>query len=117
NGYVKTIMGRKRNLADINSSNGNRRKLAERMAVNTVIQGSAADMIKLAMINLYRRIEAEGLAMKMMLQVHDELVLEIPDIHKEQYIAIIEEEMVNAMKLDVPIVVDSGSGANWLEAK
>ncbi len=87
------------------------------MAVNTVIQGSAADMIKLAMINLHRRIEAEKLEMKMMLQVHDELVLEIPEAHMEQYVAIVVEEMTNAMKLDVPIVVDSGSGVNWLEAK
>jgi DNA polymerase-1 len=104
-------------LPEINSQNGNRRKLAERMAVNTVVQGSAADLIKVAMINLYRRIKNENLDLKMILQVHDELVFEVPAEYAEPYGHIVRHEMTSAIKLDVPITVDIGSGNNWLEAK
>jgi len=117
NGYVKTIMGRRRKLPDINSRAVAKRRLAERMAVNTVVQGSAADLIKVAMINLHRQIQREKLDMKMMLQVHDELVFEMPELHVEQYVTIIEKTMTSAISLDVPLMVDVGWGRNWLECK
>ena len=116
-GYVKTILGRRRLLPEINSQTANRRKLAERMAVNTVVQGSAADLIKVAMINLYRRIKNENLDLKMILQVHDELVFEVPAEQAEPYGQIVRQEMASAIQLDVPIVVDINTGENWLEAK
>lgn len=116
-GYVKTILGRRRLLPEINSQNVNRKKLAERMAVNTVVQGSAADLIKVAMINLYRRIKSENLDLKMILQVHDELVFEVPAEKTEPYSQIVRHEMASAIQLDVPIVVDVNTGNNWLEAK
>ena len=116
-GYVKTILGRRRILPEINSQTANRRKLAERMAVNTVVQGSAADLIKVAMINLFRRIKSENLDLKMILQVHDELVFEVPEEKAEPYGHIVRHEMASAIKLDVPITVDINAGDNWLEAK
>ncbi len=116
-GRVTTILGRKRNIIDINSPNVNRRKMAERMAVNTVIQGSAADLIKVAMINIHHRIDNEKLQMKMILQVHDELVFELPEKLAEQYSRIITDEMTTALKLDVPIIADVAWGKNWLECK
>jgi len=116
-GYVKTILGRRRLLPEINSQTASRRKLAERMAVNTVVQGSAADLIKVAMINLHQRIKSENLNLKMILQVHDELVFEVPREKTEPYGQIVRHEMASAIKLDVPIIVDVNSGNNWLEAK
>jgi len=116
-GYVKTILGRRRLLPEINSQTASRRKLAERMAVNTVVQGSAADLIKVAMINLHQRIKSENLNLKMILQVHDELVFEVPREKTEPYGQIVRHEMASAIKLDVPIIVDLNSGNNWLEAK
>jgi DNA polymerase-1 len=116
-GFVRTILGRKRMMPDINSRNQNSRRLAERMAVNTVIQGSAADLIKVAMVNIFRRTKAETLELKMILQVHDELVFELPDKQAPVYSEIVREEMVQAMKLDVPVVVDISWGKNWLECK
>ena len=116
-GYVQTILGRRRIIADLNSRNFNRRRLAERMAINTVVQGSAADMIKLAMINLHHRMAEEKMDMKMILQVHDELVFEMPQGRAEPYCQIIREEMAAAMQVEVPIVVDLGVGENWLQCK
>ena len=87
------------------------------MAVNTVVQGSAADMIKLAMIKLHSRIQREKLDMRMILQVHDELVFELPQDKAKAYSTIIAEEMTGAMKLNVPVTVDVGYGGNWLECK
>jgi len=116
-GYVSTILARRRVIPDLASKNANRRKLAERMAVNTVVQGSAADLIKVAMINIYRRIKQENLAMKMILQIHDELVFELPADRAKQYSQIIQTEMAQAIKLDVPVTVDVGWGRNWLECK
>ncbi|MBN2375153.1 MAG: DNA polymerase I [Sedimentisphaerales bacterium] len=116
-GFVRTIMGRRRMIADLNSSNHNRRQLAERMAVNTVIQGSAADLIKVAMVNIHRRIRQEKLAMKMILQVHDELVFELSGDKAEPYSEIVREEMIGALALKVPITVDLKWGVNWLECK
>ena len=116
-GFVKTILGRRRPIADLHSRNFNRRRLAERMAFNTVVQGSAADMIKLAMVNLHRRIKKEELELKMLLQVHDELVFELPAARADDYRQIVTEEMTNALQLNVPITVDVGYGNNWLQCK
>ncbi|WP_420552102.1 DNA polymerase I [Tenacibaculum aiptasiae] len=116
NGYVETILGRRRYLKDINSRNGIVRSAAERNAVNAPIQGSAADVIKLAMINIHNRFEKENFKSKMLLQVHDELVF---DAHKDELDIIqpiIKEEMENAFKMSVPLDVEVGLGENWLEA-
>jgi DNA polymerase I len=116
-GGVRTILGRRRDLPDLNDRQSARRKLAERMAVNTVVQGSAADMIKVAMINIHHRIKADKLPIRMLLQVHDELVFELPEKKAAEYAAWIRKEMAAALSLDVPIVVDVGWGDNWLECK
>ena len=116
NKYVKTILNRRRNLPEIDSSNNNIRQNAERMAINTTIQGSAADLIKLAMIRIQKRLEAENLQTKMILQVHDELVFEVKAAEKEKVREMVKFEMEHAMKLDVPLKVDIGIGKNWLEA-
>lgn len=116
-GGVRTILGRRRMIDGLNSKNVSQRKLAERMAINTVIQGSAADMIKVAMVNLHRRILRENLPLKMILQVHDELVFELPRAAVETYSPIIEHEMITAIPVEVPIVVDIGAAPNWLECK
>ena len=116
NGFVETIMGRRRYLKDINSANAVVRGFAERNAINAPIQGSSADMIKIAMINIFKEFNKKGLRSKMILQVHDELVF---DSHKDEVDAIrkiVEDNMVNAIKLSVPIVVDMNTGNNWLEA-
>ena len=116
NGYVETVLNRRRYLKDINSRNAIVRGAAERNAVNAPIQGSAADIIKLAMINIHKRFNAENFKSKMLLQVHDELVF---DAHKDELKnikPIIKEEMENAFKLSVPLDVEIGLGQNWLEA-
>jgi len=115
-GYVTTIMDRRRYLPELKSSDRNVKSFAQRMAVNTPIQGSAADLIKMAMINLFRRLAAEGLKTKMILQVHDELVFEVPTDEESRVCAIVKEEMEGVMKLNVPLKVDIESGANWAEA-
>ncbi|MHC5354354.1 DNA polymerase I [Myroides sp. LJL115] len=115
-GYVQTILGRRRYLKDINSHNAMVRSAAERNAVNAPIQGSAADIIKIAMINIHNKLEQENWKSKMLLQVHDELVF---DAHKEELEALqimVKEQMQNAFELEVPLVVDIGVGQNWLEA-
>jgi DNA polymerase-1 len=116
-GYVETIMGRRRYLRDINAKNHNVRSFAERNAINTPIQGSAADMIKIAMINLHKELTDKGFKSKMLLQVHDELVF---DVLKEELATIkpiIKHHMENAIpNLNVPIEVEIGIGENWLEA-
>jgi len=116
NGYVETILQRRRYLKDINSRNAIVRGAAERNAVNAPIQGSAADIIKIAMINIFRRFENDGFRSKMLLQVHDELVF---DAHKDELDIIkpiIKYEMENAFKMIVPLNVEMGIGKNWLEA-
>lgn len=116
NGYVETVLQRRRYLKDINSRNAIVRGAAERNAVNAPIQGSAADIIKLAMINIHNRFEQEGFQSKMLLQVHDELVF---DAHKDELEIIkpiIKDEMENAFKMSVPLDVEMGIGQNWLEA-
>lgn len=115
-GFAQSICGRRRYLKDINSLNGNLRAFAERNAVNMPVQASSADMIKLAMIGIYRRMLSEGLQSKMIMQVHDELVFDVYKPELEKMRTIVEQEMVNAMKLNVPIVVEMNSGENWLDA-
>ena len=116
NGYVATVLGRRRYLKDINSQNAVVRGAAERNAVNAPIQGSAADIIKIAMINIHRRMEKENWQSKMLLQVHDELVFDVPKVEVDALSAMVKEEMENAFSLEVPLVVEVGMGENWLEA-
>lgn len=115
-GYVQTISGRRRYLRDINSQNAVVRGAAERNAVNAPIQGSAADIIKIAMINIHKRLKDENFKSKMLLQVHDELVFDTHKSELEQLKEMIKYEMENAFSLAVPLVVDMGVGDNWLEA-
>ena len=115
-GCVETLMGRKRFLNDINSRNSMVRGIAERNAINTPIQGSAADIIKIAMIQILRNFEKQNLTSKMILQVHDELVFDVFKPELEQVKEIVRLEMQRAVKLTVPLTVDMGTGSNWLEA-
>jgi DNA polymerase-1 len=116
-GYAETILGRRRRIADIKSKNGGRRAQAERLAVNTVIQGSAADLIKVAMVAIHNRIKAERLPVRMILQVHDELVFEVPTAEAETHARWIAEEMTTAIPFDVPLKVDTKCGPSWLSDK
>ncbi len=116
NGYVETIFHRKRYLPDINSHNAVVRGYAERNAVNAPIQGSAADIIKVAMVNIYRRMKAEQMKSTMILQVHDELNFNVVPEEKENLLALVIEEMQNAFAMQVPLIADYGWGNNWLEA-
>ena len=116
NGYVETIMGRRRYLRDINSANMTVRGYAERNAINAPIQGSAADMIKIAMINIHKDMVAQKLQSKMTMQVHDELVFDVIKSEKEAVKAIIANRMKTAIKTEVPIEIEIGEGVNWLEA-
>jgi len=115
-GYVTTLFGRRRYLPDINSANGTVRGFAERNAINAPIQGTAADIIKVAMIHIFQRFKAEGIKSKMILQVHDELNFSVYPDEKEKVERIVLEEMQNAFHMSVPLVADSGFGENWLEA-
>jgi DNA polymerase-1 len=116
NGYVTTMFGRKRELRDIASRNQVIRGNAERNAINAPIQGSAADIIKIAMINIHNRLKSEGFQTNMILQVHDELIFEVPYSELEKVNEMVINEMSNATELSVPLIVESGSGKNWLEA-
>ena len=116
NGYVETIFGRKRYLPDITSRNATVRALAERNAVNAPIQGTSADIIKLAMINTAQRIRQEGLQSRMILQIHDELVFDTTPAEVEGLEAIVKEEMENVIELSIPLTVECNHGHNWLEA-
>ena len=116
NGFVQTILGRKRFLNDINSRNGMVRSSAERNAINTPVQGSAADIIKLSMIKINEELKKHSLKSKLILQVHDELVFDVPQEEVDLIKKIIIENMENAYKLKVPLIVDLGIGNNWLEA-
>jgi DNA polymerase-1 len=115
-GYVETLMGRRRYLPDLNSGNHNIRQNAERQAINMPIQGTAADMLKLAMIDIDEAFAKQKLQSQMLLQVHDELVFEVRKKEEKEVRTIVEKLMRNAMKLNVPIVVEIGVGKNWLEA-
>ena len=116
NGYVETLFKRRRYLADINSRNATVRGFAERNAINAPIQGTAADIIKVAMINIYNRFNQEGIRSKMILQVHDELNFSVYPEEKEKVEKIVLEEMQSAFSMKVPLVADCGWGENWLEA-
>ncbi len=116
NGYVKTLLGRKRWLRDITSNNATVRSFAERNAINAPIQGSAADMIKVAMINIYNDLKAQNFKTKMLLQVHDELIFDVYKPELEIVKPIIEKHMRNALPLNVPVEVGMGTGENWLAA-
>lgn len=116
NGYVETLLGRRRYVPAINSRNRTERAFAERVAVNMPIQGTQADMIKIAMVRIHRRLREEGLKSRMLLQVHDELVFEAPEAEVDALRALVEHEMVEALPLEVPIEVDVNVGANWLDA-
>ena len=115
-GYAETLFHRRRYLADINSHNATVRGFAERNAINAPIQGTAADIIKVAMIRIHRRFKAEGILSKMILQVHDELNFSVVPEEHEKVERIVMEEMQNAFEMQVPLVADSGWGKNWLEA-
>jgi DNA polymerase-1 len=115
-GYVETITGRRRYLRDINSANATVRGAAERTAINTPIQGSAADMIKIAMANIDRVLRERRLKTRMILQVHDELVFDLLRPEEPEVRALVEDKMKSAIPLKVPIEVELGTGANWLEA-
>jgi DNA polymerase-1 len=116
NGYVETMMKRRRYLRDINSSNATVRGFAERNAINAPIQGTAADLIKIAMINIYRELDALNLKSRMILQVHDELVFDVYKAEVDQVRAIVEDRMKKAILMDVPLEVEISTGENWLEA-
>src|SRR5690606_9876355 len=112
-GYVTTLLERRRYLPDIRSSNYNLRSFAERTAMNTPIQGSAADIIKLAMVRMDEALRREGLRSRMLLQVHDELVFEVPEEEVETMRRLVPEIMETALPLDVPLKVDVSVGRNW----
>jgi len=116
NGYVETIMGRRRYLRDINSANATVRSFAERNAINAPIQGSAADMIKLAMIRIQNHMKKQNYRSRMILQVHDELLFDVHKDELEEVAAIIKAEMQDAMPLKVPVIAEYGYGNSWLEA-
>ncbi len=116
-GRVETILGRRRPISGIKNTTGRNRNLAERTAVNTVIQGSAADLIKMAMIKIDRRLRETGLKARMILQIHDELVFEAPASEVVDLSALVRQEMNSALALEVPLKVDLGAGGNWLDVE
>ena len=116
NGYVQTLMGRRRYVPDVNSGNATVRSFAERNAVNAPIQGTSADIIKLAMVAVDKGLRQEGLNARMVLQIHDELLLEVPVSEIETVRRLIVAEMQGVIKLDVPLTVECNYGTNWLEA-
>jgi DNA polymerase-1 len=116
-GVTKTLFGRERPIPDMNSRNPNQRGFAERTAVNTPLQGTAADLIKLAMINIDRELERRKMQSAMLLQVHDELLFEAPPEEVDELRRLVKEGMENVHPLDVPLVADVGTGSNWRDAK
>jgi DNA polymerase-1 len=116
-GYVKTLMGRRRAIPELRSGNPNTRRLGERLAVNTVIQGTAADIIKVAMVRCHRALQAAGMRTRLVLQIHDELLFEGPPKEMDDAVELVRREMCAAYKLDPPLEVDVGVGKDWLDAK
>jgi len=114
--YAETIFYRRRYLKDINSRSAAQRSFDERNAINAPIQGSAADIIKLAMVNIDKVFQDENLKSKMILQVHDELIFDVYKPELDKVKEIVKDKMENVVKLDVPLIIDSGKGENWLEA-
>ena len=115
-GYAETLFGRKRYLPDITSQNATVRSFAERNAVNAPIQGTAAYIIKMAMVSIHRRFQEQGLKAQMIMQVHDELNFNVPAAEVERVREIVVSEMQNAVHLSVPLIAECGVGKNWLEA-
>jgi DNA polymerase-1 len=115
-GYAETFLGRRRTLRDIDSRNATARQAAERDAINTPIQGSAADLIKVAMVKIDRALKAEAMRSRMVLQIHDELVFDVPVDEVEKLREIVAREMVGALDFGVPLEVGIGVGENWLDA-
>ncbi len=116
-GYVVTMMGRRREIPEIQASNRVRRSLGERLAINSVVQGSAADLIKIAMVNVQRRIDTDALPMKLLLQIHDELIFEAPSADADACAQVVREEMEQALSLRVPLKAEAGFGEDWMSAK
>jgi DNA polymerase-1 len=116
-GYVTTLLGRRRPVPEIRASNRQTRSLGERLAVNSVMQGTAADVIKVAMVNIHKRLRDEGRGSRLVLQVHDELLVEAPDAEVSLVKELVREEMCGAYPLDPPLAVDVGAGDDWNEAK
>ena len=116
-GYASTLLGRRRPIPELRAQNWQVRSLGERLAVNSVIQGSAADIIKVAMIGIHERLRSESLGARLVLQIHDELLLEVPEVETSTVRALVCEEMVGAYELDPPLAVDAGYGEDWLAAK
>jgi DNA polymerase-1 len=116
-GYVTTLFGRRRPVPELKASNRQTRSLGERLAVNSVMQGTAADVIKAAMVAIHRRLREEGRSARLVLQVHDELLLEVPEPELSAVRELVREEMCSAYPLDPPLAVDIGSGDDWNEAK
>ena len=116
-GFVTTMFGRRRNLPELKSSNFNIRSFGERVALNTPIQGTAADIIKLAMIHVDKALREQKLQARLVLQVHDELIVECPIEEREQVTALLTEQMEHVAKLSVPLLAEAKSGASWYEAK
>ena len=116
-GYVTTLLGRRRPIPELRASNRQTRSLGERLAVNTVMQGTAADVIKVAMIRAHDRLRAEGRSARLVLQVHDELLIEVPETEVSGVRELVRKEMVGAYPLDPPLAVDVGTGDNWADAK
>ena len=115
-GYVSTLFGRRRPMPELKSPNRNMRAFGERVARNMPIQGTAADIMKLAMVNAHRRMQAEGLQSRLILQVHDELIAECPEDEAEQVKKLLEEEMSGAVSLSVPLTANAKTGHSWAEA-
>jgi DNA polymerase-1 len=116
-GYVTTLFGRRRPVPEIRASNRQTRSLGERLAVNSVMQGTAADVIKIAMVSIHKRLREEGRASRLVLQVHDELLVESPDAEVSTVKELVRAEMSNAYPLEPPLGVDVGAGDDWNEAK
>jgi DNA polymerase-1 len=116
-GYVTTLLGRRRPIPELRASNRQTRSLGERLAVNTVMQGTAADVIKVAMVRIHERLRAEGRAARLVLQVHDELLLEVPEVETSAVRDLVREEMVGAYPLDPALAVEAGIGDTWADAK
>ena len=116
-GYVETTFHRRRDLPELSSSNFNLRSFGERVALNMPIQGTAADIMKLAMVAAHRRLKAEAPEARLVLQVHDELIVECPESQAELVAKLLEEEMERVVRLSVPLTAEAHWGRNWLEAK
>ena len=116
NGYVETLFGRRLYLRDINATNAMRRQASERAAINAPVQGTAADIMKIAMINMHKAIKMEKSEAKLILQVHDELILDTPKDEIDKIVSLITDSMMGAANLDVPLEIDIGIGDNWDQA-